>query len=206
MTALKSYPTVTQLPRLPEQDPSVHWVDPNAPMYPMSNVLARLQFRIERDGQNPAFQLSQFTVNKVATVIGNDDKGSITNLPSGDLLAYDCEANLSCVSNTVSGAAYLYQYDSAGRRVAKQENGVRTLCIWDGMDIIATANADGTIREYFTRGVGITGDVGGLVAETRFSGGSSTTVYLLQRKRLNFDSLKRLDRPPPPDRHMVWGC
>jgi RHS repeat-associated protein len=46
------------------------------------------------------------------------------------------------------------------------------------MDIIATANADGTIREYFTRGIGIAGDVGSLVAETRFTGGTTSTVYL----------------------------
>jgi RHS repeat-associated protein len=46
------------------------------------------------------------------------------------------------------------------------------------MDIIATANADGTIREYFTRGVGIAGDVGSLIAETRFINGTPSTVYI----------------------------
>jgi len=104
--------------------------------------------------------------------------GSITNLPSGDTLAYDCEGNLACVSNAVSGAVSLYWYDQHGRRIAKQENGLLTLYIWDGMDIIATAHADGTIREYFTRGIGIAGDVGSLIAETRFSGGTATTTYL----------------------------
>jgi RHS repeat-associated protein len=104
--------------------------------------------------------------------------GSITNLPSGDTLAYDSEGNLACVSNTVSGAVSLYWYDQHGRRVAKSESGLLTLYIWDGMDIIATAHADGTIREYFTRGIGIAGDVGSLVAETRFSGGTATTTYL----------------------------
>jgi RHS repeat-associated protein len=103
---------------------------------------------------------------------------SITNLPSGHLLAYDCESNLSCVSNTVSGVTDLYWYDSIGRRIAKRESGLLTLYIWDGMDIIATANADGTIREYFTRGIGIAGDVGSLIAETRFINGTPSTVYL----------------------------
>ncbi len=103
---------------------------------------------------------------------------AITNLPSGDTLAYDSEGNLACVSNAVSGAVSLYWYDQHGRRIAKQESGLLTLYIWDGMDIIATANADGTIREYFTRGIGIAGDVGSLVAETRFSGGTATTTYL----------------------------
>ena len=44
---------------------------------------------------------------------------------------------------------------------------------------IATANADGTLREYFTRGPGIAGDVGSLVAETRFENNVPvSTVYL----------------------------
>jgi len=97
----------------------------------------------------------------------------------GDTLAYDCEGNLSCVSNAVSGAVSLYWYDQHGRRVAKSESGLLTLYIWDGMDIIATAHADGTIREYFTRGIGIAGDVGSLVAETRFENNAAvSTTYL----------------------------
>ncbi len=72
-----------------------------------------------------------------------------------------------------------YWYDQHGRRVAKQENGLLTLYIWDGMDIIATAHADGTIREYYTRGIGIAGDVGSLIAETRFeSNAAVSTTYL----------------------------
>ena len=152
-------------------------------MNPMSNGLVRIQFRVDQDGQAPSFRLSEFSVNKVTTVIGNDANGSITNLPGGMgvspmILAYDCEGNLSCVSNAVSGAVSLYWYDQHGRRIAKSESGLITLYIWDGMDIIATAHADGTIREYFTRGIGIAGDVGSLVAETRFSGGTATTTYL----------------------------
>ena len=46
------------------------------------------------------------------------------------------------------------------------------------MDIITIAHADGTLREYYTRGIGIADDVGSLVAETRFSGGTATTTYL----------------------------
>ena len=148
-----------------------------------------IQFRVEKDGQPPMFRLSEFSVNKVTTPIGSDGNGSLTNHPcssvaiSGqnvpDHLLYDCEGNLSCVSNPVSGAVDSYWYDSVGRRIAKQENGLLTLYIWDGMDIIATANADGTLREYFTRGIGIAGDVGSLVAETRFENNTPvSTVYL----------------------------
>ena len=72
-----------------------------------------------------------------------------------------------------------YWYDQHGRRVAKSEADLLTLYIWDGMDIIATAHADGTIREYYTRGIGIAGDVGSLVAETRFENNAAvSTTYL----------------------------
>ena len=173
-----SYPTAAKPPVNAERDASGRWIAPNVPMHPMSNGLVRIQFRIDQDGQAPSFRLSEFSVNKVMTAIGNDANGSITNLPSGDSLAYDCEGNLACVSNAVSGAVSLYWYDQHGRRIAKAESGLLTLYIWDGMEIIATANADGSIREYFTRGSGIAGDVGSLVAETRFSGGTATTTYL----------------------------
>lgn len=47
------------------------------------------------------------------------------------------------------------------------------------MDIITIAHADGTLREYYTRGIGITGDVGSLVAETKFENNIPvSTVYL----------------------------
>jgi len=250
LKAMVSYPTAAKPPVNAERDASGRWIAPNVPMHPMSNGLVRIQFRVDQDGQAPSYQLSEFSVNKVTTAIGNDAEqksakpkvqtqgdrdfeavrthgvrsgiprrngncyGSITNLPSGDTLTYDCEGNLACVSNAVSGEVSLYWYDQHGRRIAKQENGLLTLYIWDGMDIIATAHqksakpkvqtqgdrdfkavrthgvrsgiprrngncySGGTLREYYTRGIGIAGDVGSLIAETRFSGGTATTTYL----------------------------
>ena len=122
--------------------------------------------------------------------------GSLTNHPcssvsiSGqnipDHLFYDCEDNLSCVSNAISGSVDSYWYDSVGRRVAHSSIANHqsliadlTLYLWDGMTVIATANAAGTLREYFTRGPGIAGDVGSLVAETRFENNTPvSTGYL----------------------------
>jgi RHS repeat-associated protein len=60
----------------------------------------------------------------------------------------------------------------------KDQSGHLTLYIWNGMDIIATANADDIVREYFTRGIGVAGDMGSLVAETRFTGDAVSAVYL----------------------------
>jgi RHS repeat-associated protein len=181
---VKYYPTAAKPPVDAERDASGRWIAPNVPMHPMSNGLVHIQFRVDQDGQAPSFRLSEFSVNKVTTVIGNDANGSITNLPGGMgvpplILAYDCEGNLACVSNTVSGAVSLFWYDQYSCRIAKQENGLLTLYIWDGMDIIATAHADGTIREYYTRGIGIAGDVGSLIAETRFENNAAvSTTYL----------------------------
>ena len=175
---VKYYPTAAQQPRLAEQSPAGNWVAPNIPMFPDGDGQVRIQFKVEKEGQNPSFQLSEFAVNKVTTPVGSDGNGSITNMPDGNILSYDCENNLHSISNTVNGAVILCWYDSAGRRIAKSESGLLTMYIWDGMNIIATANADGSLREYFTRGIGIVGDVGSLIAETRFTGGTTSTAYL----------------------------
>ncbi len=55
-------------------------------------------------------------------------------------------------------------YDAAGCRIAKREGGVLALYVWDGMEILAAANADGTICESYSCGPGIAGDVGSLIA------------------------------------------
>ena len=159
--------TGSAAPRPAERDASGRWIAPNVPMHPMSNGLVRIQFRVDQDGQAPSFRLSEFSVNKVTTAIGNDGKqksakpkvqtqgdrdfeavrthgvrsgiprrngncyGSITNLPGGMgvppmILAYDCEGNLSCVSNAVNGTVSFFWYDQHGRHSR------RTVCSGGG--------------------------------------------------------------------------
>ena len=158
-----------------ERDARGNWIAPFVPLYPMSNGVVRVQLKAQKSGQDPRYGLASFTVNRTSAALSYDGNGALLNLPSGLTLAYDAEGNLASVSS--NGVAVTESwYDAAGRRIAKRENGVLTLYVWDGMEILATANADGTLREYYTRGPGIAGDVGSLVAEHSFATGQ--TVFL----------------------------
>ena len=87
------------------------------------------------------------------------------------------DGNLSSVSSNGVPVTECW-YDSYGRRIAKREGGWLTLYLWDGMEILAVADGGGNLREYYTRGTGVAGDVGSLAAETRFGGGEPETVFL----------------------------
>ena len=69
-------------------------------------------------------------------------------------------------------------YNTSAQRAAKKEiiNGQTnyTLYISDGLEIIGVANQNGQILETFTRGIGMTGDVGTLIAVTHHSGSPIT--------------------------------
>jgi RHS repeat-associated protein len=54
--------------------------------------------------------------------------------------------------------------DAAGRRIAKREGGVLTLYGWEGMVVTITTDSAGSFQSQFTRGPGIAGDVGSLIA------------------------------------------
>ena len=80
---------------------------------------------------------------------------------------------------TVSNGVIVLQnwYDANSRRIAKQElvNGqsVKTLYLYDGWDIVAVMNGQGQLLESYTRGVGLAGDIGTIVAMTHHSTASS---------------------------------
>jgi len=69
-------------------------------------------------------------------------------------------------------------YDVFGRRVAKQEvvNGQmqKRLYLYAGWTILGVMNENGQILETFTRGVGLAGDIGTLVAVTHHNGSAVT--------------------------------
>jgi hypothetical protein len=69
--------------------------------------------------------------------------------------------------------------------VAKHENGALARYVWDGMEIIgaATARLAGSIDEYYSRGPGLAGDVGSLLAETRYGYGRWNSVILHHNHR-----------------------
>ncbi|HPF99800.1 MAG TPA: RHS repeat-associated core domain-containing protein [Kiritimatiellia bacterium] len=72
-------------------------------------------------------------------------------------------------------------YDGMGRRLAKREvvNGQtnEVQYLWDGWSVVAVLDGQGGLLEFYTRGLGIAGDIGTIVAETRFSAGSPTNTY-----------------------------
>jgi RHS repeat-associated protein len=80
-------------------------------------------------------------------------------------------------------------YDANSRRIAKQEllNGqlVKTLYLFDGWDIVAVMNGQGQLLESYTRGVGLAGDIGTIVAVTHHAGSSGPpgTYYVHHNHR-----------------------
>jgi RHS repeat-associated protein len=96
------------------------------------------------------------------------------------LYSYDRENRLTKV--TSNGVAVLEcWYDGQGRRLAKREvaGGQTnvTQYVYDGWTVLAVLNQNGELVEHYTRGLGIAGDIGTIVAETRFSGGAATNTY-----------------------------
>ena len=68
-------------------------------------------------------------------------------------------------------------YDGWGRRIARIEDGTLELYVWDPMTVVAVADEDADLTEYYTRGMGIAGDVGTLVASHHFGDGSTVLLH-----------------------------
>jgi RHS repeat-associated protein len=72
-------------------------------------------------------------------------------------------------------------YDANSRRIAKQEvvNGQtqKWIYLYDGWDIVGVMNENGQMRETFTRGVGLAGDIGTLVAVTHHAGSTTNGTF-----------------------------
>ena len=139
-----------------------------------------VQLKAEVAGQSPSYKLATFEVYPTSTNLQYDANGALLSLPAvgsnsnSVSLAWNSEGRLESAStNSVEIGKYFY--DDHGRRIAKVEDGQLELYLWDGMDVIGVADSAASLKEYYSRGVGI-GDVGSLVAETRFSGGASTAL------------------------------
>ena len=80
-------------------------------------------------------------LDQTKTALSYDANGALLGLPSGLSLSYNAEGDLSAVSS--NGTAIVENwYDAAGRRIAKRENGVLTLYLWVGMEVVAAADAE----------------------------------------------------------------
>jgi len=99
----------------------------------------------------------------------------------------------ACQGHTRNGVVVLQNwYDANGRRIAKQERVAgqteKWLYLYDGWDIIGVMDGVGQLFETYTRGVGLAGDIGTLVAVTHYvrylgSGGTPVTYYLHHNDR-----------------------
>jgi RHS repeat-associated protein len=105
-----------------------------------------------------------------------DGNGNLTNWVSGaQNWSYEWDWADRLTKVTSNGVVVLENwFDAQSRRIAKAEvvNGqmVKTLYLYDGWDIVGVMNGAGQMGETFTRGVGLAGDIGTLVAVTHHAG------------------------------------
>jgi RHS repeat-associated protein len=126
---------------------------------------------------NTATRYQNFTVGSAGSTTFNYDAngnmaGSAT-VPVAFVYQYDAENRLVTVTSN-SVVVLQCWYDGSGHRIAKREiidTQTNTFqYVWDGWNLIAVLGEDGKLKEFCTRGVGIAGDIGTLVAVTPYSG------------------------------------
>jgi RHS repeat-associated protein len=114
-----------------------------------------------------------------------DGNGNLTNWVHGTtnwVYEWDWADRMTKASS--NGVVMLENwYDASSRRVAKKEysaqftNYVSIQYMFDGWNIQAVLNHLGDPREMFTRGLGLAGDIGTLVAVTRIGAPQPTAYY-----------------------------
>jgi RHS repeat-associated protein len=136
---------------------------------------------------NISEQSRQITATKtVDQQFAYDGNGNLTRwVESGETWVCRWDGLNRLVEVTKNGSPVLQNwYDAAGRRVAKQEvilgQTQQWLYVYDGDAIVAVLNGtNGTLAESFTRGVGLAGDVGTLVAVRYYTGYCSNETHYL---------------------------
>ena len=115
-----------------------------------------------------------------------DGNGNLTSRASAQgSRVYTWNALNQLVSASLGGATVLQNwYDAYGRRIAKQEviGGVTNKWhyVYDGWLVIAVLNGtNGALVESYTRGVGLAGDVGTLIAARHHAGTYNNQVIYL---------------------------
>jgi RHS repeat-associated protein len=113
-----------------------------------------------------------------------DGNGNLTNWVSGSTnWVYEWDWADRLVKASSNGVVMLENwYDATGRRIAKRERVGTGLHIrqyvWDGWESVALLlGTSGAVLESWTRGVGLAGDIGTLVAVTHHSGSTPGTYY-----------------------------
>jgi RHS repeat-associated protein len=141
---------------------------PGVPIYPGTNNLV---VTVTDVSGNTSQQTRHVIKNTLESFL-YDGNGNLTNWVSGStnwVYEWDWADRLTKVTSN-SVVVLQNWYDAAGRRIAKQEvvNGQtkKWLYLYAGWDIVGVMNESGQLLETYTRGVGLAGDIGTLVAVT----------------------------------------
>ena len=146
---------------------------PGVPLYPGTNMLL---VRVRDVSGNDAEQTRTVVRTNALETFEYDGNGNLTNwVKAGENWAYEWDWADRLVKASSNGVVVLENwFDAQSRKIAKAEvvNGqmVKTLYLYDGWDIVGVMNETGQMRETFTRGVGLAGDIGTLVAVTHHAG------------------------------------
>ena len=152
------------------------------PLYPGVNTL---EVKVTDVSGNSSTQTR--SVSKAATSqMTYDDAGNLVTCQSATgNWVYTWDLLNQLVSVTLNGAEVLHNwYDALGHRIAKQEvtGGVtrKWLYVYEGSIIIAVLDGGtGNLVESYTRGLGLAGDVGTLVAARHHTGDRANQVIYL---------------------------
>jgi RHS repeat-associated protein len=151
----------------------------NVPVYPGTNALVVAVMDVSGNLTQEVRHVSK----SAQETFGYEGNGNVTNWVTATVTwAYEWDWADRLTKVTSNGIVVLQNwYDANSRRIAKQEvvNGQtkKWLHLYDGWNIIAVMNENGQIAETFTRGVGIAGDIGTLVAVTHHGGANAGTYY-----------------------------
>ena len=155
---------------------------PGVPLYAGANAL---QVKVTDVSGNSSTQPRNVTKNS-GYPVAYDASGNLqTRTTSQGNWVYTWNAFNQLVSASLGGTTVLQNwYDAYGRRIAKQEviSGItnKYYYIYDGWAVVAVVNgANGTLLESYTRGVGLAGDVGTLIAARHHAGTYNNQVIYL---------------------------
>lgn len=161
---------------------------PNVPLYPGTNQLVVTV----TDVSGNSSQQTRTVINQHQLQgYGYDGNGSRTQWTNGATVwtyVWNWADQLTEVRSN-SAPVLKCWYDGQGRRVAKEEvvggQTQRWLYLYSGWSVIAVLNETGSLRETYTRGVGLAGDIGTIVAVTHHAGSGVTpgTYYVHHNHR-----------------------
>jgi len=153
---------------------------PNVPIYPGTN---QLLVTVTDVSGNQYQQTRTVTKTNCQESFHYDGNGNLTNWVSGTtnwVYEWDWADRLTKVtSNQV--VVLENWYDGNSRRIAKRErcgsDYKYIFYVWDGWGSVAVLSTNGATLETFTRGVGLAGDIGTLVAVTHHAGSSTNGTF-----------------------------